>query len=164
MGEVMTESVVVERVLARPIVSARLAVAAAAFVLVLFIVIALVMTRDNAGVTFGEKDQWGTAVLGLLIASGFMLLTRPRMVADSEAVRSRSFVGGYRAIPWDVIVDIQFPSSARFARLVLPGEEVLALYAVQRLDKERSVAVMRSLRGLLAQSRAKNGGPAQTPG
>ena len=38
----------------------------------------------------------------------------------------------------------------RFARLVLPGEETLAIYAVQRLDKERAVEVMRRLRVLFA--------------
>jgi hypothetical protein len=142
-------------VTARPIVSARIAWAVAAVVLIVFVVIALVQPRDNAGATFGWKDQIGTGILGLLIASGFWLLTRPRLVADAESVRTRSFAGSYRTIPWDLILDVQFPGNARFARLVLPGEEVLALYAVQRLDKEQAVTVMRGLRALLAQSRAK---------
>jgi len=43
---------------------------------------------------------------------------------------------------------VQFPDKLRFARLVLPGEETIALYAVQRFDRERSVAVMRGLRAL----------------
>ncbi len=51
------------------------------------------MPTDNAGVTFGTKDQIGTGVLGLLIASGFWLLTRPRLVADAASVRTRSYVG-----------------------------------------------------------------------
>ena len=51
-------------------------------------------------------------------------------------------------IPWDLIVAVQFPDKLRFARLVLPGEETIALYAVQRFDRERSVAVMRGLRAL----------------
>jgi hypothetical protein len=33
---------------------------------------------------------------------------------------------------------------------VLPGEETLAIYAVQRLDREQSVEVMRRLRALFA--------------
>ena len=61
------------RVYARPVVSARIAWAAAAVVVVLFTVIAIVMTSDNAGATFGPKDQVGTGVLGLLIAAGFLL-------------------------------------------------------------------------------------------
>jgi hypothetical protein len=38
--------------------------------------------------------------------------------------------------------------------VVLPGEEVLALYAVQRLDAEQSVAVMRGLRALLREQQS----------
>ncbi len=139
---------------ARPIVSAWIAWIVAIAVVAIFIVIALVMPTDNAGATFGWKDQVGTGILGLLIAAGFWLLTRPRLVATAESVRIRSFAGNFRTVPWDVIVDVQFPSNARFARLVLPGEEVLALYAVQRLDKEQAVSVMRGLRALLAQSRS----------
>jgi hypothetical protein len=142
------------RVTAKPVLSARIAWITAALVVILFTVIAFVMPTDNAGATFGPKDQVGTGVLGLLIAAGFWLLTRPRLVADEHSVRARSFVGAYRTIPWDVVRDVQFPSNARFARLVLPGEEMLALYAVQRLDKEQAVAVMRGLRALLARSRS----------
>jgi Bacterial PH domain len=148
-------------VTARPIVSARIAWGAAAFVLGVFVVIAIVMPSANAGASFGPKDQVGTGVLGALIASGFWLLTRPRLIADDASVRTRSFVGNYRTIPWTLVTDVQFPSNARFARLVLPGDEVLALYAVQRLDKERAVSVMRGLRALLVQSRADRGRSAQ---
>ena len=137
-------------VTARPILLTRIAWACASAVVVIFVIIALVMTRDNAGAHFGGKDQIGAAVLGLIIASGFWLLTRPRLIADSTSVRIRSFAGDYRTIPWEVVVAVEFPNNVRFARLVLPGEETFALYAVQRLDKERSVAVMRGLRALFA--------------
>jgi Bacterial PH domain len=141
------------QVTARPLRSARYAWIAMGVVIVLFVVIAVVMPSANAGATFGPKDQVGTGVLGLLIAAGFWLVTRPRMVADSESVRARSYVGNYRTIPWSVIVDVQFPSNTRFARLVLPGDETLALYAVQRLDREQAVETMRGLRALLAATR-----------
>ena len=62
----------------------------------------------------------------------------------------RSFLGGWRTVPWDVVVGVEFPSKVRFARLVLPGEETLAIYAVQRLDREQAVDVMRRLRALFA--------------
>lgn len=139
---------------ARPIRLALIARIVAAAVFMVFIVVAIVMPRANAGVTFVPKDQVGTLVLGALIAAGILLLTRPRLIADAESVRTRSFVGAYRTIPWDVIIAVEFPSSVRFARLVLPGEETLALYAVQRMDRERSVACMRELRALFAQSRS----------
>ncbi len=141
-------------VMSRPILASRIAWVAAAVVVVVFVVVSIVMPQANAGATFGPKDQVGTGVLGLLIAAGILLLTRPRLIADTGSVRTRAFVGNYRTIPWDVIVGVEFPSSARFARLMLPGEETLAIYAVQRLDRENSVLVMRRLRALLAQSRS----------
>jgi hypothetical protein len=64
----------------------------------------------------------------------------------------RSYVGNYRTVPWSAVVAVQFPSNARFARLVLPGDEILALYAVQRADGEHAVEVMRDLRQLFAQT------------
>ena len=36
----------------------------------------------------------------------------------------------------------------RFARLLLPADEGLALYAVQRRDREQAVAAMQELRAL----------------
>ena len=68
--------------------------------------------------------------------------------ADIHSVRTRAYLGPFREIPWELIVAVQFPDKLRFARLVLPGEETIALYAVQRFDRERSVAVMRDLRAL----------------
>jgi hypothetical protein len=137
-------------VTARPIVLSRIAWSCAVLVLIVFTVVAFVMTRDNAGATFVPKDQVGTVVLGVIIAAGFWLLSRPRLIADQTSVRMRSFAGNYRTVPWAVVARVEFPSNSRFARLVLPGEEILALYAVQRLDKDRSVEVMRELRALFA--------------
>jgi len=49
-----------------------------------------------------------------------------------------------------MVVRVEFPNKVRFARLVLPGEETLAIYAVQRLDKQQAVEAMRRLRALFA--------------
>jgi hypothetical protein len=65
-------------------------------------------------------------------------------------VRLRAFLGGWRTVPWELIVAVEFPSKVRFARLVLPAEETLAIYAVQRFDKAQAVDVMRRLRALHA--------------
>jgi hypothetical protein len=116
-------------------------------------VIALVMRHANAGATFGDKDQIGTVVVGIVLGGLFLMLTRPALVADAESVRLRSFLGGWRVVPWELVVRVEFPANVRFARLVLPGEETLAIYAVQRLDREQAVAAMRGLRRLHAASR-----------
>jgi hypothetical protein len=141
-----------EVVRARPQLMSRIGYTCAAVVFLTFVVIALVMKQANAGASFGDKDQVGTVVVGAILGGLFIMLTRPAMVADGEAVRLRSFLGGWRVVPWDVVVRVEFPSSVRFARLVLPGEETLAIYAVQRLDREYAVEAMRGLRRLYAQT------------
>jgi hypothetical protein len=110
------------------------------------------MKHASAGATFSTKDQLGTVVIGIIVAGLFIMLTRPALRADHEAVRMRSFLGGWRVVPWEVIVRVEFPSNVRFARVVLPGEETLALYAVQRLDREYAVETMRGLRRLFAET------------
>jgi len=137
-------------VTARPVRGGRIANGVAIFVFLVFIAVALLMKRDNAGATFGWKDQVFTVVLGLLAGGGFHLLARPRLVADRTAVRLRGFVGTWRVIPWQAVVAVEFPRSVRFARLRLPGEETLAIYAVNRLDRDEAVATMRALRNLFA--------------
>ncbi len=140
----------VEEVSARPVLMTRIGYASALSVFTIFLVIAFVMPHDNAGAHFGVKDQVGTAVLGVILGGLFLMLTRPRLYADRESVRLRSFLGGWRVVPWDLVVGVEFPSKVRFARIVLPGEETLAIYAVQRLDKDQAVDVMRRLRALFA--------------
>jgi hypothetical protein len=129
---------------------ARIGYASGLTVFVVFLITAFVMPRANAGAHFGVEDQVGTAVLGLILGGLCLMLTRPRLVADRESLRLRSFLGNWRTVPWDVVVAVDFPSKVRFARVVLPGEETLAIYAVQRLDKEQAVDVMHRLRALFA--------------
>ena len=137
-------------VTARPVRSARIANASAAVAFVVFVVVALLMKRDSAGASFTWKDQVFTVVVGVLVALGLRLPTRPRLRADAEAVHLRGYVGDWRTVPWAAVVAVDFPSNVRFARLVLPGDETLAMYAVQRFDRERAVATMRELRRLFA--------------
>jgi Bacterial PH domain len=140
-------------VTAAPVVTARIAWVASAFVLGVFVIVAIVMKRYNSGASFNDWDQVGTVVIGVILAGLLIMPTRPRMRADATAVRLRAYLGGWRVVPWDVIVGVEFPSKVRFARLVLPGEETLAIYAIQRTDRERSVEAMRGLRALLAENR-----------
>lgn len=156
----VTEDLVVT---ARPIRSARIANGVAVLAFLVFVFVAVVMRRDNAGATFGHLDQVFTVVVGALVAGGFHLIARPRLRADRTAVRMRAFAGTWRTIPWEVVVAVEFPSSVRFARLRLPGEETLAIYAVQRLDREYAVAAMQGLRELFAITHPAEPGRGDTP-
>jgi hypothetical protein len=140
-------------VTARPVLMTRIATACAAVVLAVFVVVAIVMPRANAGAHFDWKDQVATGVLGVVLAGFILVLTRPRLRADAGGVTIRNHWGPDKTIPWDLVVGVEFPERRRFARLVLPADETVALYAVQRLDREQSVAVMRALRTLFEQTR-----------
>ncbi|HLY34915.1 MAG TPA: PH domain-containing protein [Jatrophihabitantaceae bacterium] len=137
---------------ARPIRMTRIGWASAAVVFVAFLVTAIAMPHANAGAHFGVKDQVATALIGLILAGLLIMPTRPRLYADADGVRLRAFLGGWRVVPWDVVVAVEFPANVRFARLRLPGEEVLAIYAVQRMDGGYAVEAMRALRALFATS------------
>ena len=63
---------------------------------------------------------------------------------------SRRFFGGYRHVDWDLVTAVEFPPKVRFARLVLPGDELIALYAVQRGTANAASQVMQGLRELHA--------------
>jgi hypothetical protein len=139
---------------ARPVKSARIAVVVAVLVAVIFLICAIILPDSNDGVSFNGADQFGIAGSGLLVALGILSLTRPRMRADAGGVDCRGFFGGYRHVDWDLVNRVDFPPKGRFARLVLPGDELVTLYAVQRGDTERSVAVMRQLRQLHAASQS----------
>ena len=140
---------------ARPIRSSRIAWGVSAFVFVAFTITALVMTHFTAGASFDGKDQVGTFVIGVILAGLLIMPTRPRLEADLESVRIRAFLGGWRVVPWDLIVRVDFPRKLRFARIVLPGEEALAIYAVQRLDSEQAVRTMAALRDLWDRTHAQ---------
>jgi len=142
--------VIVPAVDARPIRMARIGWSSAAVVLVAFVATAIVMPHANAGAHFGVKDQVATALIGVILAGLLIMLTRPRLHADADGVRLRAFLGGWRVVPWDVIVAVEFPGNIRFARLRLPADETLAIYAVQRMDGQYAVDAMRGLRALFA--------------
>jgi hypothetical protein len=135
---------------AHPVRSARIAVPIAAVVLVAFTIIAIILKHTVDGANFTTVDQFGIAGVGVLIAVGILLFLRPRMHADASGVDTRGFMGPYRHIDWDLVTAVEFPPKVRFARLVLPGDELVTLYAVQRGDRELSVTVMQKLRALHA--------------
>ena len=139
---------------AKPIVLARIGWASAAIVLAVFVIVALLMDSHTAGARFAGNDRIGTVIIGVILAGLCIMPTRPRLRADADGIHLRSFLGGWRNVPWDLVVRIDFPRNVRFARVVLPAEETLAIYAVSRLDKTAAVATMRALRQLHAEHAA----------
>ena len=137
-------------VLARPVRSGKIATVIGAAVFVIFLAIAISLPHATAGVRFTVADQLGMAGVGLMLTVGILSFTRPRLRADDAGIDTRGFFGGYRHVDWDLVQSVEFPPKVRFARLVLPGDELIPLYAVQRGDAELSVDVMDRLRAMHA--------------
>lgn len=140
---------------ARPVVMARAAVALACVVFAAFTITAILLPHDSGGANVTASDPVAVFVTGVLLSCLALVATRPRLHADVDAIRVRSFFTTWREIPWDVVVQVEFPSSVRFARLLLPGEETIPLYAIARMDGARAVAAMRGLRALHAATRIR---------
>lgn len=135
-------------VTARPHLTSRIGWISAAVVLAVFVIIAFVMLHHTAGARLVSNDRIATVVIGVILAGLCIMPTRPRLRADAEGVHIRGFLGGYRDVPWDLIVRIDFPRKVRFPRVVFPAEETLPIYAIQRWDKAEAVEAMRGLREL----------------
>lgn len=117
--------------------------------------------RDGAA-TFHLTDQVAMFVLGLLIAGGVLLLTRPRVEADSTGVRVRNVLGE-TVLPWQVVMAVRLDDGTPWAVLDLADDDQVSVLAVQANDGERAVQAVLELRRLLRASRASGGraGPPQ---
>jgi hypothetical protein len=124
--------------------------AAAVAVTAAFVIVAVTLPHSSDGTTFHRGDQYAIFGVGLLIAASLWLPTRPRLRADAHGLAVRGMFGSYKDVPWAVVRSVEFRPRWQWARVVLPADETISLYAVQRLDGARSVTVMRALRELHA--------------
>lgn len=121
---------------------------AVAFVAVAFTISALLLPSANDGFTFRRGDEWAIFLIGLAVAGLFWLPTRPRVRADEAEVQVRGIVGAYKSVPWDLVAAVELRPKWRWARLMLPADETISLYAVQRADPNTAVQAIRDLRAL----------------
>ena len=124
-------------------------------VVVIFGVVAVLLGRPTAtedpevGAPFGVGDQIAMVFLGLLMAGGVLLLTRPRVIADAEQVTVRNIVGGI-TVPWTLVRAVRFDRHSPWAALELLDDELVSVLAVQAADKRIAVDAVRGLRRLHA--------------
>lgn len=154
----MAESAAVSSVpvVIRPRRTRQVCWALAVVIVILFGVLATVLkgsTGDQDGATFQRSDQYAMAVLGVLIAAGILVFTRPRVIADDRRIRIRNVIGGYD-LPWEVVRAVKFDRGSPWANVELADGDVLGVMAVQAVDKEYAVDGVRSLRALLAAHQA----------
>jgi hypothetical protein len=162
-GAVQTEADVPATVTARP---HRLTVVAWVCAVAIVVVFALVSTaltgQTDGGGTFARGDQLAMVGLGVLIAAGVLMFTRPRVWADAKGVRVRNVLASYE-LPWEVVRGVRFDDSSPWASLDLADDDTVGLMAVQRSDHAHSVVAIRGLRALLAEHRRGSADPNPDP-
>lgn len=103
--------------------------------------------KSSTGVYFRPSDQVAMLGIGVLLAVGALLFTRPRVRADATGIEVRNIFTTQR-FAWGDVEYLSFPDGAAWARLELPDDEYISVMAVQAADREHAVRAMRSLRGL----------------
>ncbi|MGM1060038.1 PH domain-containing protein [Saccharothrix sp. Mg75] len=119
----------------------------AVFLVAAFTAVGLLLGDTPTGVIFRTSDQVAMICLGVLLACGALLLTRPRVRADADGVEVRNVVTAHR-YAWSDVLHVSFPDGASWARLELPDDEYVSVMAVQAVDREHAVAAVRALREL----------------
>ncbi|WP_344084490.1 PH domain-containing protein [Luedemannella helvata] len=155
MSQVETPHVGTLPVTFRPRRVRKVCYALAAVVVVFFTIIGILLTGPMEGGrgVFTTADQVAMVALGVLGALGVLAFARPRVIADAERVRIRNVVGGYD-LPWSVVRGVRFTTGNPWVTLELADDEVVAIMAVQAVDKEYAIHAARTLRTLLNQSRS----------
>lgn len=136
-----------EVVEAKPIKIRRTAYPIAIVLVVVFAVVGTLLRSTPTGVVFSVSDQVAMVLLGVLLAGGAMLLTRPRLRADAEGLEVRNIIGTTR-VPWNLVEGVSFPDGAPWARVELPDDEYVPIMAIQATDGQHAVVAMRKLREL----------------
>ena len=136
----------------RPHWTPLFAYAAAFLIAAVHIVVGLLLKIRTTGVIFQTADQVAMALLGLVIAGGVLLLTRPRLRVGPAGLAVRNLLG-YKLVPWSDVVGVSFPAGRRWARIDLPDDEYIPVMAIQAVDKDRAVDAMNTVRALLARYR-----------
>lgn len=131
----------------RPVKIRRVAIPVAIVLVVVFVVVAVLLRNTPTGVYFRISDQVAMAGLGVLLACGALLLTRPRLRADLDGIEVRNIINTQH-YSWDEVLAISFPDGAAWARLELPQDEYASVMAVQSTDGAHAVQAMRDLRDL----------------
>ncbi|MGW1676286.1 PH domain-containing protein [Saccharopolyspora sp. NPDC002376] len=128
-----------------------MAIPIAVVLIVVFVIVGLLLGDTPTGAYFSVSDQISMGLLGVLLAAGVMLLTRPRLRADADGLEVRNIIGTHR-YSWPIVQAVTFPDGSAWARLELPEDEYVPIMAIQASDGEQAIKAMRDLRELRRQA------------
>jgi hypothetical protein len=141
----------------RPHMTPYFVYAAAFIVAAGLIAVGFLLKIRSTGVYFHTADQLAMGGLGIVLACMLLLFARPRLRAGKPGLLVRNMLGE-RLVEWPDVVDVSFPTGARWARVDLPDDEYIPLMAIQAVDKERAVEAMDAVRDLMARYRQDTNG------
>ncbi|WP_461166891.1 PH domain-containing protein [Tsukamurella serpentis] len=98
----------------------------------------LLKAGGDSGIAFRLSDQIGMVVIGMILAFGALLFTRPRLRLGPDGVTVRNLINE-NTYSWDLVRGFTFPEGAQFAHLDLPQDEFVAVWAIQARDGEYAV-------------------------
>ncbi|WP_019204331.1 PH domain-containing protein [Tsukamurella sp. 1534] len=108
--------------------------------------LSLTMGGDT-GPLFRTSDKIGMALIGVVLAGGALLFTRPRLRIGPDGVAVRNLLNE-NTYGWDVVQGFSFPKGTAFARLELPQDEYVSVWAIQARDGELAVQAIARAREL----------------
>jgi hypothetical protein len=146
----------------RPRRARWVAIVVAVVLLVVFTMVGVLLRRTSTGVYFTTADQVAMIVLGVFLAGLALLFTLPRLRADEHGVYVRNIMSSHH-LPWPLVQRVSFPDGASWARLELPGDEYIAVLAIQAADGPHAVAAMQALRELHRQHAPPAPQPSRAP-
>ncbi|NLU65179.1 PH domain-containing protein [Rhodococcus sp. HNM0563] len=122
----------------------------AGFLVVAHIGAAVVLrSGGDTGVHLRVADQIAMVLIGLVVAAGVLLFTRPRLRVGASGISIRNMFQE-KHFGWSHVRGISFPHDAPWAHLELPDDEYLAVVAVQARDGAHAVDALERFRAIEA--------------
>ncbi len=137
----------------RPRLTPYFAYGAAFAIAAAHVAVGFLLKIGSTGVVFQTADQVAMGLLGIVLAGLVLLFTRPRLRVGPAGLSVRNLLGD-KLVPWPDVVDVSFPTGARWARVDLPHDEYIPLMAIQAVDKGRAVQAMDAVRALMTEYRS----------
>ncbi|MBH0774882.1 PH domain-containing protein [Nocardia bovistercoris] len=119
----------------------------AVVLLVTFGVGGIWLRSGSTGVNFRVVDQVAMVAIGVLLAGGVLMLTRPRVRAGERGVSVRNVLGD-SDFDWKDIRGVSFPDRKSWARLELVNDDYVPMLAIRSNDREHAAQAMDRLRAL----------------
>ena len=149
------------QLIARPRQLIRIAITVAAVFVVVFVLLGVFLKQSEIGTVFTVGDQIGIAGIGVFLAAGTVLFTRPRVWANAERIRVRN-VFTTKTLPWGVIRGVGVSNGSAWGLLDLQDDDQISMLGLQVADGQSAVDAIKKLRRLHARSLGPAGDDAES--